>query len=315
LKLELIPLFHSSGVWGKLKATNLLWSSPEPLTIHRNIIGPVIGGILAEPVAQFPRVFRLDSIWGNYPYLLPNLIVMIFLMLGFLLAIFYLNETHPQLTGQADWGTNLSKYLRAWQHIRFWRTQYARVEQEEALTNPPTNGEEYPEGSLELETLPSLVGNEVAQITPKPRQTPYTSQIIMQVLSVSVLAFHKVSSDIVIPIFLTTTSDGRMNKPLQPRRIFQYTGGFGMTSADIGIVLLTQAIAAIFVQLFVSSWIISRFGALKTYRAVLHTFPCLYLLTPFTVVLPKPFDLLSLLLDLWTKALLVGLGYNCSAIL
>lgn len=240
---------------------------------------------------------------------------MTFLIFGFFLAVFCLKETHPQLTGRASWGTTLSKYLRAWQCKRFWSTGYAMVVQEETLTHPPANEEGCPADLLEMEAFPPLADREVAQTTLKSKQTPYTSQIIMQVFSVSNLAFHKVSSDIVIPIFLTTTSNGRMKRSLQLRNLLQHHGGFGMTTSEVGTVLLTQAIVAILVQLFVSSRIISRFGALKTYRGVLHVFPCIYLLTPFTVILPQPFDLLSLLLDLWMKALLVGLGYNCSAIL
>ena len=240
---------------------------------------------------------------------------MIFLIFGFMLAGLYLNESHPQLTGQANWCATLSKYFRAWQCKRYSITRYVMVAREETLTHAPGNEEGCSENLLEMDTIPPPLDSEVNKMTLKSRQTPYTSQIIMQVFSMSVLAFHKVSSDIVIPIFLTTTSDGRMNKSLQLRNFFQHHGGFGMTTSEVGTVLLTQAIVAILVQLLVSSRIISRFGALKTYRGVLHIFPFMYLLTPFTVILPPPLGLLSLLLDLWTKVLLVGLGYNCSAIL
>lgn len=238
-----------------------------------------------------------------------------FLILGFFIAIFGLNETHPQLLGQASCGTNLLKYLRTLRSNRSVETHYARLEQERALTNPPDNEQGPGNPSLELHTFYPLTENNIQQMTLTFKQTPYTSQIIVQVFSVSALAFHKVSSDIVIPVFLSSTSVELRTEGLKVPNFLKFTRGFGMTTAEVGTVLLTQAIAAILVQVFVSSRTISRFGALRTYRGVLHIFPCMYLLTPFTVILPRPFDLVALLLDLWTKSLLVGLGYNCSAIL
>ncbi|GLJ36527.1 hypothetical protein SUGI_0733970 [Cryptomeria japonica] len=53
------------------------------------IIGPAIGGFLAQPVQKYPSIFLPDSVWGRFPYLLPCVVISFFavpvLVLSFLL--------------------------------------------------------------------------------------------------------------------------------------------------------------------------------------------------------------------------------------
>jgi len=65
------------------------------------IIGPIIGGYLAEPVQAFPWLFGPGSLIGgengvqwmiNYPYALPNLLSAAFLIGSALCVIFGLEE-------------------------------------------------------------------------------------------------------------------------------------------------------------------------------------------------------------------------------
>ncbi|BAU03039.1 Protein ZINC INDUCED FACILITATOR-LIKE 1 Protein ZIF-LIKE 1 [Vigna angularis] len=39
------------------------------------IIGPALGGYLAQPVEKYPHLFSKGSIWDKFPYLLPNLVI------------------------------------------------------------------------------------------------------------------------------------------------------------------------------------------------------------------------------------------------
>ncbi|CAN0421305.1 unnamed protein product, partial [Ascophyllum nodosum] len=39
------------------------------------VVGPGLGGILAEPAIHFPSVFSESGIFGRFPFLLPNLAV------------------------------------------------------------------------------------------------------------------------------------------------------------------------------------------------------------------------------------------------
>ncbi|CAI9769489.1 unnamed protein product [Fraxinus pennsylvanica] len=56
------------------------------------IIGPALGGFLAQPAEKFPAVFSTGSLFGRFPYFLPCLIISLF---AFIVAIacFWIHET------------------------------------------------------------------------------------------------------------------------------------------------------------------------------------------------------------------------------
>lgn len=134
-------------------------------------------------------------------------------------------------------------------------------------------------------------------------------------MSVSLLALHKVASDTLIPVFLASPSSPGDVTEREVKFYVDLGGGLGLSTASVGNVLLTQAVTAVLVQFLVVPKMVTKFGALRTYRWTLAVFPILYCMTPFVVKLPFPFSLMALLVDLWTKVLLVGLGYVCSAIM
>ncbi|GAV76521.1 MFS_1 domain-containing protein [Cephalotus follicularis] len=56
------------------------------------IIGPALGGFLAQPAEKFPNIFSEDSLFGRFPYLFPCLAISLF-ALGVTLASSWLPET------------------------------------------------------------------------------------------------------------------------------------------------------------------------------------------------------------------------------
>ncbi|MCD7465543.1 Protein ZINC INDUCED FACILITATOR-LIKE 1 [Datura stramonium] len=56
------------------------------------IIGPALGGFLAQPAEKYPSVFSKDSIFGRFPYFLPCLCISLF-SLAVAIASFWLPET------------------------------------------------------------------------------------------------------------------------------------------------------------------------------------------------------------------------------
>ncbi|KAL8162034.1 hypothetical protein V2J09_013523 [Rumex salicifolius] len=67
------------------------------------IIGPALGGWLAQPAEKYPNIFSKESIFGRFPYFLPCLIISIFVV-GVTISTFWLEEsihTHPK-TPQND---------------------------------------------------------------------------------------------------------------------------------------------------------------------------------------------------------------------
>ena len=65
------------------------------------IIGPILGGLLADPVASYPKLFGENSVYGgedgvwwmkHWPYALPNLLSAIFLFWSAVGVVFGLEE-------------------------------------------------------------------------------------------------------------------------------------------------------------------------------------------------------------------------------
>nr|GMD45519.1 protein ZINC INDUCED FACILITATOR-LIKE 1-like isoform X2 [Ipomoea batatas] len=56
------------------------------------IIGPAIGGFLAQPADKYPSLFSAESLFGRFPYLLPCLCISLF-ALAVTISSFWLPET------------------------------------------------------------------------------------------------------------------------------------------------------------------------------------------------------------------------------
>ncbi|CAN0840299.1 Protein ZINC INDUCED FACILITATOR-LIKE 1 [Linum grandiflorum] len=75
------------------------------------IVGPAIGGFLAQPAVNYPTLFSKDSLFGRFPYLLPSLTISVFAC-GVTIASFWLPETlhnHKEHTETAPGSSGGSK--------------------------------------------------------------------------------------------------------------------------------------------------------------------------------------------------------------
>ncbi|KAL0754198.1 hypothetical protein Bca101_091866 [Brassica carinata] len=58
------------------------------------IIGPAIGGYLAQPAKKYPNLFSQDSVFGSFPYFLPSLVISAYAT-GALIACWWLPVSKP----------------------------------------------------------------------------------------------------------------------------------------------------------------------------------------------------------------------------
>lgn len=62
------------------------------------IVGPILGGVLADPAASYPDLFGETRFFLNFPYAMPNLVSAFFLLSASLTAWMCLEEvSHPML--------------------------------------------------------------------------------------------------------------------------------------------------------------------------------------------------------------------------
>lgn len=97
------------GRWGKLLASNLGYT--VVLTDQRSILGPLIGGALADPCNNYPSVFARGTLFDRYPFLLPNIVCAMILAVGIIVGIFFLEETHQEKKYRRDIGLEIGRRI------------------------------------------------------------------------------------------------------------------------------------------------------------------------------------------------------------
>ena len=113
-----------------------------------------------------------------------------------------------------------------------------------------------------------------------------------------------------MPIFLSTPTSHE-----KPRLPFYFTGGFGLTPDTIGFMLAVQGIYSMFAQLFLFPFVVRRLGTLRTFRLVICVWPLLYLLVPFTVLLPERLRVPAVFVCLLWRITAQVLAFPATAIL
>jgi MFS family permease len=76
-----------------------------------SIIGPVLGGALAQPCQNYPGVCRQGSLFDRFPFLLPNLVCIVVLVIGITIGVLFLEETHAEKKSRRDPGLELGRWL------------------------------------------------------------------------------------------------------------------------------------------------------------------------------------------------------------
>uniref|UniRef100_A0A060SXH1 ARAD1A13112p n=1 Tax=Blastobotrys adeninivorans TaxID=409370 RepID=A0A060SXH1_BLAAD len=244
------------------------------------VIGPMLGGYLAEPVETHPEWFSKGSkayiLFSKYPFLLPNIIVSSVLVLGMSVAFLFLKETHEDYQDRYDIGRALSsRLLGVFRGSKCSEKSDQDDDSRESspLLEDPEASEDYgarkPVSTARIEEVDQSWG---AILTPYVRRS---------LVSAGLLALHCMVYDELLPIFLETGVDPTSKAP------FSLRGGLGMDAERVGNLLSLNGFIGIFMMLVVFPWIDSTFGTLVPYRISLWCYPAVYFVVPYFVLLVK----------------------------
>ncbi|KAL8817630.1 MAG: hypothetical protein Q9191_008109 [Dirinaria sp. TL-2023a] len=118
------------------------------------------------------------------------------------------------------------------------------------------------------------------------------------------------SFDTMLPLLLSTPV--AQQPPSLP---LEFTGGLGLSSKTIGLMLSLQGLYSMLAQLFLFPVVASRFGSVKTFRFVLFVWPMLYVAVPYLILLPDRFQLAGVYFCLLWRITAQVLAYPSHAIL
>ncbi|CAG8097456.1 unnamed protein product [Penicillium olsonii] len=271
-----------------------------------SIIGPAMGGALAQPCDNYPALFSRSTLWDRFPFLLPNLVCITVLVCGIIVGFLFLEETHPEKKHRRDPGVELGQWLVS----LVWgsRVQLPDDSVDEKYFDAPPQYES-------AESSPCLRPVDVSadcdlegQKSPAPKA--FTRQVIFAIVAYGILAYHSVSFDQLMPVFLSTPpSDDDVVLPLK------FTGGLGLATKTIGFMLAVQGVYSMIAQLWLFPFVVKHFGTLRTFRFVLLAWPPLYLAVPYLVLLPAKLQMLAAYVSLISKITFHVIAFPATAIL
>ncbi|PGH12472.1 hypothetical protein AJ79_04216 [Helicocarpus griseus UAMH5409] len=253
------------------------------------IIGPILGGVLADPMGSYPGIFGPGSLIGGkggvwwmrtWPYALPNLISALFIFISTVAVFFGLEETHEIARYRSDWGRKAGKAIR-----RYWkhgRTHNYRPLDGNHDVHTATNSFD-----LERSAHGSVPNSPTAVRIPRRKRIPFrqiwTRNVLLTLLTHFVLAMHISAFNALTFVFLPTPRAPEGSR----QGFFHFGGGLGMPSSKVGLATAIIGVIGLPLQIFVYPRVNFRMGTLKSLRAFLPFSPFAYVLVPFLVLIPN----------------------------
>ncbi|KAJ4352754.1 hypothetical protein N0V95_003972 [Ascochyta clinopodiicola] len=269
-----------------------------PMTFNIGVIvGPILGGLLADPVASYPSLFGPGSLMGGkngvywmmqWPYALPNIISACFLLFSALAVIFFLEETNELCKDKPDPGLRIGRMIRRYVFRQSVATEsgYSAVPEDESDAS----------NSLELQPTPTsarpgtpVSGNRVLR-QKLPFRRIWTRNLILTLLAHGLMAMHVGGFNSLWFIYLSTPRYDPENPyppGFKPHGLFWFTGGLALPPARIGVAGAILGVIGITLQLFIYPKLSHRLGTTKSFRIFLSLFPVTHTLVPFLSRVPS----------------------------
>lgn len=286
-----------------------------------SIIGPTIGGALANPFNVEPGEQRPNaSLLEIFPYALPNIVGAVFFATGITTGLLFLEET---LEGagpdqRKDYGLILGKKLvNGSKYILSQTKRLFGLRSKDVESEPHSHGETDPLlKPRAIEDEEEISAFEVKTKLPAPHwREVLNRQAFINLIVYALLAMHAMAFDQLIPVYVQHDPIGTPNStPYNPP--LKFAGGFGLNSKQIGLMSTCYGIAGIFVQFFVFPPLCRKLGVLYLLKISACIFPMLYILTPFTALLPTKQSQVVCMFTIMALKCLCGIfAFPCSTIL
>ncbi|KAH6855727.1 major facilitator superfamily domain-containing protein [Chaetomium sp. MPI-CAGE-AT-0009] len=243
------------------------------------IIGPMVGGLFADPHASYPNLFPKGSLFEHFPYLLPNLICAAMLLVSIVLGYFLLEETHPDMQPRVLLPDDT-----------FLSENTPLMETSDAMKRPAVD--------LRDENYGTMRSRDAAPPLPpswtKEQQPPisiFCKRIMAIILALSIFTYHSMTFDHLLPIFFEDDRVPANNIPttlaLASGSPFYSPGGLGMSLQAVGVVMGVQGAIALFMQAVVFPIMAERVGIYRLFIFITVLHPVVYLIVPWLLYVPE----------------------------
>ncbi|KAA8641715.1 hypothetical protein EYZ11_013143 [Aspergillus tanneri] len=250
------------------------------------IIGPILGGSMADPIKTYPGLFGPGSKFGGregvswmkeWPFALPNLVNALIVFMAMVAVLFGLEETHELAQYRSDWGLKAGRTLKRVMTGCSLRKDYQPLNNHQADDEPLFSGD----------VNGNMGSADESQARAKQRKRPgfrhvWTRNLILILAINFLLAFHASAFNSMTFTFLSIP-----RTPLSEQGWFHFGGGLGLESSQVGLATTIIGVIGLPLQIFVYPYVQSWLGTLKAFRVFLPFSPLAYALLPFAVILPR----------------------------
>ena len=279
-----------------------------------SIFGPGFGGALANPVAKYPKLFGRSWLFRMYPFALPNIVSASFFVVGLIVGFLFLKESLETKRNSRDHGRIIGKLLlRPFKpkKPRAAKWQHEEEQSSSLLKHSRGSSSASTEHDVDVRAEPTSI-----RLAPPSYREVFSYQSNLNLLTYSLLALHSVAYDQLLPIFMhyPRQTDRSLNPNV--RLPFKFTGGFGIDSDRIGLLFTLYGIVGMFIQFLIFPTLTRHYGVLPSLKVVTAMFPIVYILTPFTALLPTPLtQQIAMFAVMLVKCWAVIFAFPCTTIL
>ncbi|KAK4041930.1 hypothetical protein C8A01DRAFT_34041 [Parachaetomium inaequale] len=243
------------------------------------IIGPMIGGLFADPHESYPHLFPTGSLFQRFPYLLPNLICAAMLLVSIVLGYFLLEETHPDMQPRVLLPDDT-----------FLSENTPLMETSDAMKRPAVDlrrDENY--GTMRSRDAGPSSTTWTAKDSEEKQQpiNIFSKRILAVTLSLCIFTYHSMTFDHLLPIFFEDDRAPLTLALTNSTSPFYSPGGLGLSLQAVGVIMAVQGVIALFMQAVVFPLMAERVGVYRlfVYVTVLH--PVVYLIVPWLLYVPE----------------------------
>ncbi|KAL6231327.1 hypothetical protein BDW75DRAFT_233699 [Aspergillus navahoensis] len=259
-----------------------------------SLFGPVMGGMLSDPVRAYPSLFGPDSSFGGkdgvqwlirYPYALPMLANALFLTFCAACVALGLEETLEACKGKPGLGTYslrlIARGVRAL--IPSSSPLYSRLPFVDYEESGPLLGRTSETFELEEKTMKAPRHAHVL-----PFRRIWTKNVLCTLLAQAFFDFQMGAFNNLWLLFLSTPRYDA-NDPDSPAQHlpFIFTGGLGMLPQSVGFATAILGVIGMILQFTIYPSINGRLGTAKSYQYFLTLFPVAYAFAPYIALAPS----------------------------
>ncbi|KAB8339165.1 hypothetical protein FH972_022100 [Carpinus fangiana] len=238
------------------------------------IVGPAIGGYFSSPAETFPKFFSKHGLFGRFPYLLPNVICASILLVAIIAGALFVKETHPEL---------ISNDLNDCAVVDADDMHITSLEPRGASEHAPADLRRDSYGTFNTVITSD---EQTWDVYPNGKEAParssmFTRHLVMLIIALGLFTYHSMTYDNLLPIFLQEERAGFLMFQNQQ----SLSGGLGLTTQQVGIILSFNGVIALLIQGVVFPFMVSGMGIWNTFLFVTFGHPFAYFIVPGLLLL------------------------------